>query len=112
MNELAETRLALLDHCHGKTGRLPPALLVEQVLTHHGETPWAVKREAMAAILRRLASGQREGLKIADRPRGGEPLGLYRTRRSRAARRPYGARWGSASICWWCSPSSRRDPAG
>ncbi|MDF1565852.1 MAG: DEAD/DEAH box helicase [Deltaproteobacteria bacterium] len=89
MNDLAEARLMLLDLCHGKTDPLPSELLVAQVLAHHGDASWAVKREAMAAVLRRLASGRREGLKVASGPAGGEPLGLYRTRRRRAALRPY-----------------------
>ncbi len=82
-----EARRALLDLAHGKTKRIPGALLAEHILHAYREGGWPVQRAAMEALLRRLAFAERDGLRVADRPAGGTVFGLYSTRRARGATR-------------------------
>ena len=53
----------LLARAHRKTGAVPSELLV--------------RREALEALLRRVAFGKADGLQIVSRPAGGRLLGLY-----------------------------------
>ena len=55
--------------------------LARHVMTLYPDAGWAVQEAAMAALLRRLASAQSEGLAIQARPPGGHRLGAYTTRR-------------------------------
>jgi superfamily II DNA or RNA helicase len=86
---LAETRRELEGLLGGRTGAIPVELLVDPLLAGHGHAPWPVLREAGNALLRRLAAGEREQLRLARKPEHGAVLGEYRTRRVRAPERPY-----------------------
>ncbi len=79
----------LLARAHRKTGATSPELVVRHVLSITGAADWPVKREALEALLRRVASGKSDGLQIVSRPGGGRLLGLYATRRKGAPARPY-----------------------
>jgi hypothetical protein len=84
-----EAYQALLARAHRKTGAVTPELLVRHVLSITGEADWPVKREALEAVLRRVASGKSDGLQIVSRPGGRRLLGLYATRRKGSPARPY-----------------------
>ena len=84
-----ETYLTLLDRARRKTGSIPPELLVRHVLEVTRDADWPVKREAMEAVIRRVAFGRADGLGIARRPAGGSALGPYLTRRRGDGARPY-----------------------
>ncbi len=74
--DLAETRDVLTEMARRKSGRLPAALLVEQVLKVTEGTDWPCRRAAMDALLRRVGFALRDGLTIAERPTDGV-LGRY-----------------------------------
>ena len=84
-----EAYQVLLGRAHRKTGAVPPELLVRHVLAVTAEADWPVRREALEALLRRVAFGKADGLRIVSRPGGGRLLGLYATRRKGSAARPY-----------------------
>jgi superfamily II DNA or RNA helicase len=84
-----EAYQALLARAHRKTGAVPPELLVRHILAVTAEADWPVRREALEALLRRVAVGKADGLKIVSRPGGGRLLGLYATRRQGSPARPY-----------------------
>ena len=84
-----EAYQTLLSRAHRKTGAVAPELIVRHVLSITGEADWPVKREALEALLRRVASGKSDGLHIVSRPVGGRILGLYATRRKGSPARPY-----------------------
>jgi hypothetical protein len=73
----------------GKTLSIPEELLVRHVLAVTRDADWPVQRAALEALLRRCAFARRDDLRVARRPGGGEPFGLYSTRRPRQAPRPY-----------------------
>lgn len=79
----------LLARAHRKTGSIPAELLVRHVLSTTSDADWPVKREALEALLRRMAFGKTDGLAIASRPSGGRLLGTYATRRKGSSARPY-----------------------
>ncbi len=72
-----------------KLGRIPPELMAGHVIEIHREAPWAVKRAALEALLRRFAFARRDALRVAERPAGAIPFGPYRTRAHGDAPRPY-----------------------
>jgi hypothetical protein len=75
--DLAETREVLLEMARRRSGRLPAAILVDQVLKVTDGTDWSCRRAAMDALLRRVGFAQRDGLTIAERPAGHAVLGRY-----------------------------------
>ena len=79
----------LLARAHRKTGEVPAPLLVRHVLAVTAEADWPVRREALEALLRRVAFGKADGLQIVSRPGVGRLLGLYATRRTGSPARPY-----------------------
>ena len=79
----------LLDMARGKTGAVPPEVLVEHVLAVTADGGWPVQHEGMKAVLRRCAFGKKDGLQVSARPAGDRPLGMYRTARNGSAARPY-----------------------
>lgn len=75
-----------------KAVRIPPELLARHVLQWHEDADWPVQRAAMEAVLRRVDFGRRDDLRVAARPPGGSPFGVYRTRRGgprKNSERPY-----------------------
>ena len=84
-----EARLELLDMARGKTGAVPPEVLVEQVVAVTAGGGWPVQRDAMMAVLRRCAFGKKDGLQVSARPSGSRPLGTYRTGAKGSSARPY-----------------------
>src|SRR6266540_1707394 len=84
-----EAYQALLARAHRKTGAVPPELVVRHILAVTAEADWPVRREALEALLRRVAFGKADGLRIVSRPGGGRLLGLYATRRKGSPARPY-----------------------
>ena len=85
----AEAYQTLLARAHRKTGTVAPELVVRHVLSVTGEATWPVRREALEALLRRIAFGKADGLQIVSRPSAGGLLGLYMTRRKGSPARPY-----------------------
>src|SRR3989442_1389430 len=84
-----EAYQALLARAHRKTGAVPPELVVRHILAVTAGADWPVRREALEALLRRVAFGKADGLRIVSRPGGGRLLGLYATRRKGSPARPY-----------------------
>ena len=84
-----EAYQALLARAHRKTGAVPPELVVRHILAVTAEADWPVRREALEALLRRVAFGKADGLRIVSRPGGGRLLGLYATRPKGSPARPY-----------------------
>ena len=88
--EPLEARASLLDLARRKTGTIPAELLVDHVLAlYYRDAGWTVTRGAMEALLRRLESGRRDGLRVAERPAGGRPFGRWRTKRPGAGLREW-----------------------
>ncbi len=90
----SEAYVELCEIAKGKTGRLPAGWVARQALrvTEGGDFP--LQRAALEAIMRRIASARREGLRPGARPVG--PLGLWRTARDGAAL-PYRTRVSSVA---------------
>ncbi len=84
-----ETYETLLARARRRTGAIPPEVVVHHVLSVARDGDWPVRREALEAVLRRLAGAKSEGLQVASRPAGGRVLGHYRTRRNGLPTRPY-----------------------
>jgi hypothetical protein len=82
--DAAEVAAALTEMARRKSGRLPPALVVAQVLRVTAGTDWPTQRAALEALLRRVGFAQRDGLEIADRPARGAVLGRYVLAREKA----------------------------
>lgn len=76
-------------HVGRKSPELPTDLLVRHVLDLVPADEWPTRIAAMDAILRRLESSRREGLRVVDKPEKGRMLGLYTTKRKGASVRPY-----------------------
>ena len=87
--EEAESFRVLLGLLRNKFRTIPRETMVRHVLETYREADWPVQRAAMEALLRRAESARREKLRICSKPGGGEPFGLYRTRRPREPARPY-----------------------
>jgi len=85
----AEAYQTLLARAHRKTGGVPPELVVRHILAVTADADWPVRREALEALLRRVAFGKADGLQIVSRPAGGRLVGLYATRRKGSSARPY-----------------------
>ncbi|MEY4547811.1 MAG: polymerase-associated protein RapA [Pseudomonadota bacterium] len=97
---LAETRVALTELGRRRSGLMPAALLVDQVLKVTDGTDWPCRRAALDALLRRLGFAQRDELTISALPASGSVFGRYelsshadagdKSTRSRSkVRRPY-----------------------
>jgi superfamily II DNA or RNA helicase len=87
--ETTEAYRTLLARVGRKSPKIPPDLLVRQVLATVPSSEWAVQVEALDAILRRLESVKKEKLRIESRPEAGSLFGLYATRRPNSGVRPY-----------------------
>ncbi len=80
---------ALLARVGRKSPRIPAELLARHILRIVPSAEWPVRVEAMDAVLRRLDSVKKDGLRIDSKPAGGAPLGPYSTRRRDSGVRPY-----------------------
>jgi superfamily II DNA or RNA helicase len=74
-----EVGRALLDHAHGRFGKLDHALFVELALEATKESDFLVQLAALNALIRRFDAIARDGLRAIARPAGG--LGDYRVGR-------------------------------
>ncbi len=86
--EHAEARSTLSGMAHEHFGALPPEFLADHVLGLDARADWPVRREALEALRRRWAFGERDGLAVAKRP-AGSVLGEYATRAKGRKARPY-----------------------
>ena len=68
---------------------LPAELLAAHTMKIYQDARWNIKRAAMDALLRRLASVKQEGLIVDEKPAGGAIFGNYRVRRKGGEPRPY-----------------------
>lgn len=67
---------------------IEPKLIVDHLFTViDSEAGWPVLRDGLEAVVRRMAFARRDGLRVADRPKG--RLGVYSVRRPRESPRPY-----------------------
>ncbi len=89
--EATEAYQTLLAKVGRKSPLIPAEVLTKLILRVVPALEWPARVEALDALLRRLESARREGLKITGRPQGSESLGPYATRRKGAsgADRPY-----------------------
>jgi superfamily II DNA or RNA helicase len=87
--EQTEAYQTLLARIGRKSPTIPADILVRHILGIVPAEEWPVRLEAMDALLRRLEAAKRDGLRVGERPEGGQPLGLYATKRKRAEVRPY-----------------------
>jgi superfamily II DNA or RNA helicase len=87
--EQTEAYKTLLARVGKKSPKIPADVLVRHVLRCVPPQEWPVRVEAMDALLRRLESARRDGLRIEARPENSSPLGPYVTRRRKSAVRPY-----------------------
>ena len=71
-----EARESLLQIAGRRTQPVPSELVVEHVLGLPGAWDWPVRRAALEAILRRLASVRAQEISVVDAPRKG-PWGRY-----------------------------------
>ncbi len=85
----SEAYQVLMARVGRKGGKIPADLLVRQIMRIVPANEWPVRVEAMDALLRRLDSPRKEGLRIDSRPQGGKVLGAYATKRQGAGSRPY-----------------------
>src|SRR5215210_3987285 len=90
--EQTEAYQTLLARVGRKSPKIPADVLVRHVLRCVPPHEWPVRVEAMDALLRRLESARRDGLRIDSRPGDGRLLGAYTTRRREAGLRPYATR--------------------
>jgi len=87
--EGSEAYLELRSLVGKQSGEVPAEMLAKHVLAVAEGGDWPVLRAAMEAVLRRFAAGRKEELKLASRPKRGQPFGIYTTRRPREPVRPY-----------------------
>jgi superfamily II DNA or RNA helicase len=87
--EVSEAYQALLARVGRKSAKIPADVLVRHVLGCVPDPEWPVRLEAMDALLRRLESARRDGLRIDAGPGEGRLLGHYATRRRGSSARPY-----------------------
>jgi hypothetical protein len=79
----------LLARAQRRTGHVPPEAIVHHVLSVTAGADWPVQRDALDALLRRVAFARADRLRILARPPKGRRLGLYTTRRPGSPARPY-----------------------
>jgi superfamily II DNA or RNA helicase len=87
--EQTEAFQVLMTRVSRRTGKIPADVLVHQVLGCVPPHEWPTRLEAMDAVVRRLESARKDGLRVEARPAEGRLLGLYVTRRPGAGSRPY-----------------------
>ena len=87
--EEPEAYATLLARVGRKSPKIPADVLVRHVLRVIPAEEWPVRVEALDALLRRLESAKRDGLRIDSRPENGQALGAYATRRRGSTVRPY-----------------------
>src|SRR5437899_3240641 len=87
--EQAEAYQTLLARVGRRSPKIPAELLVRQILECIPPHEWPTRVEAMEALMRRLESAKRDGLRIDARPEGGRLLGLYATKGRHSGSRPY-----------------------
>ena len=87
--EETEAYQTLLTRLGRKSPKIPPEVLVLNVLRCVPPQEWPARVEALDATIRRLESARRDELRIDTRPEGGRLLGTYTTRRRGAGVRPY-----------------------
>jgi hypothetical protein len=77
---LAETRAQLTAEAHGRTGKVPPALVAEHIICVTAGGDWHLRQAALEALLRRVKAAREscDAWKVESRPRGRSPLGAYR----------------------------------
>jgi len=80
---------ALLEQVGRRGGAIPAELLVRHALGVVPADEHLMRSDALDAILRRLESARKEGLRVRARPDGGRMLGPYATRRKGSSPRPY-----------------------
>ncbi len=88
-SDQAEAYQTLLARVGRKSPKIPADAIVRHVLRCVPAGEWPVRVEAMDALLRRLDSARRDGLRLDARPEGGRVLGPYATKRPGAGVRPY-----------------------
>lgn len=76
-----ETFAELRDLARGKVGALPPEWVAAVALSNTASADFPVQRAALDAIIRRIRSAERDGLRIKTRPPRGTVLGVYKTMR-------------------------------
>ena len=92
-----EARESLLQIAGRRAQPIPAELVVDHVLALPGPWDWPVRREALEAILRRVASARTQEIAMVDAPRRG-PWGRYRLARADAGEAlPYDVRLWSLS---------------
>jgi superfamily II DNA or RNA helicase len=89
VNEDSEARKVLLDRVGRKAGKIPAELLVGHVMATVPAHEWALRVDALDAVLRRVESARQDKLKVRSRPADGRVLGNYATERARSTLRPY-----------------------
>src|SRR5262249_6966967 len=87
--ESTEAYKELMHRVGKRSTKIPAELLVPDVLEMVPAQEWAVRVEALDALLRRLEAIKRDELRIDTRPGQGQVLGAYTTRRRGAGARPY-----------------------
>jgi hypothetical protein len=87
--EDAEAFETLVGRAVRRTGKVPPEVVARHVLAIVPASEWAVRVEAMDAILRRFEASREEKLRVEARPPGDRLLGLWSTRRPGSGSRPY-----------------------
>jgi superfamily II DNA or RNA helicase len=85
----SEACSALVARVGRNAARIPAEVLAWHVVQTVPGEEWPVRVEAMDALLRRLESARKDGLRIESRPEQGRVLGLYGTRRRGSDARPY-----------------------
>jgi superfamily II DNA or RNA helicase len=87
--EQTEAYQTLLARVGRKSPKIPADVLVRHVLRFVPAHEWPARVEAMDALIRRLESAKKDGLRIDAKPEGGSLLGPYATRRRNSGVRPY-----------------------
>ena len=64
-----ETQRALVHLAQRHFGSIPSDTVAKHVLRLHPDADWPVRRAAMEALIRRWSSAQRDGLRVARRPK-------------------------------------------
>jgi hypothetical protein len=84
----SEAFQTLLARAQRRTGGVPAERIVRHVLSVTRGGDWQVRRDALEAVLRRVASAHGDEIQIVGRPRG-RLVGSYATRRRASRARPY-----------------------
>src|SRR5512135_1002799 len=87
--EQTEAYQTLLARVGRKSPKIPADVLVRHVLRFVPAHEWPARVEAMDAVLRRLESVTKDGLRIGAKPEDGSLLGYYATRQRNSGVRPY-----------------------